>query len=163
MSWIRALCLHSRTLLLSQTPFHLFGAEGGGFEYSVLTIITQSIEYRRNGRPGKDAPRSIPGSAAGHLSVEIIESPVIKGGIRATVLASQSSHELPSSIDVPVGRDLLLTAIGGNGEDGMNGEDGVDGRDGVDGVDASETSEATVRTNNACTASFSADNKKVRF
>ncbi|KAI0438286.1 hypothetical protein F4803DRAFT_535612 [Xylaria telfairii] len=90
-----------------------------------------------------DAPPSMPGSAAGHLSVQITESPVIQGGIRATVIASQSSNKLPSSIDVPVGRDLLLTAIGGNGEDGMNGEDGTDGRDGVDGTDASETSEAT--------------------
>ncbi|RYC54649.1 hypothetical protein CHU98_g11559 [Xylaria longipes] len=103
-----------------------------------LQLYDQSVEYGRNGRPGMGAPWSIPGSAAGHLSVEIVESPVIKGGLRATVLASQSSHELPSSIDVPVGRDLLLTAIGGNGEDGD------DGRDGVDGVDASETSEATV-------------------
>ncbi|KAI0420609.1 hypothetical protein F5X98DRAFT_331382 [Xylaria grammica] len=94
-----------------------------------------------------DAPRSIPGSAAGHLSVQIDESPEIKGGIRATVIASQSSHELPSFVDIPVGRDLLLTAIGGNGEDGMNGEDGVDGRDGADGVDASEASEATPGSN----------------
>ncbi|KAI1129448.1 hypothetical protein F5Y10DRAFT_290977 [Nemania abortiva] len=108
-----------------------------------LQLYDQSVEYQRNGRPGMDAPRSIPGSAAGHLSVQIVESPVIKGGIRAIILESQSSHELPSSIDVPVGRDLLLTAIGGNGEDGMNGEDGADGRDGINGMDASETSEAT--------------------
>ncbi|KAJ8132669.1 hypothetical protein O1611_g955 [Lasiodiplodia mahajangana] len=108
-----------------------------------LQLYDQSIEYKRDGRPGMDAQRSIPGSTAGHLSVQIVESPVINGGIRAIVLASQSSRELPSSVDVPVGRDLLLTAIGGNGEDGMNGEDGADGRDGVNGVDASETSEAT--------------------
>lgn len=104
-----------------------------------LQLYDKSLEYTHNGRPGKDAPRSIPGSAAGHLSVQIVESPVIKGGIRAIVLASQSSHELPPSIDVPVGRDLLLTAIGSNGEDGMNGEDGVDGQPGVNGVDSSET------------------------
>ena len=61
-------------------------------------------------------------------------------------------HELPSSIDVPIGRDLLLTAIGGNGEDGMNGENGVDGRDGINGEGASETSEATVRVNYAFSA-----------
>ncbi|KAI1743032.1 hypothetical protein F4680DRAFT_410839 [Xylaria scruposa] len=90
-----------------------------------------------------NATGSIPGSPAGHLSVRILESPVIQGGIRAIVLASQSSHELLSPVDVPVGQDLLLTAIGGNGENGMNGEDGVDGRDGVNGLDASETSEAT--------------------
>ncbi|KAF2970549.1 hypothetical protein GQX73_g3031 [Xylaria multiplex] len=113
----------------------------------VLQLYDQSVEYDRNGRPGMDAPRSIPGSAAGYLSVQIVESPVIKGGIRAIILASQSSHELPRSVDVPVGRDLLLTAIGGNGEDGMNGGDGVDGRDGVNGVDASETSEATPGSN----------------
>ncbi|KAI0185555.1 hypothetical protein EV127DRAFT_502358 [Xylaria flabelliformis] len=123
-----------------------------------LQLYDKSIEYRRDGRPGMDAPGSIPGSPAGHLSVQILESPVIKGGIRAIVLASESSHELPSSVDVPVGRDLLLTAIGGNGENGINGEDGVDGRDGVNGVDASETTEATVRTNNVYTASFSTDN-----
>lgn len=93
-----------------------------------------------------DAPRSIPGSAAGHLSVQLVESPKVKGGIRATVLASQSSHKFPSSVDVPIGQDLLLTAIGGKGEDGMKGEDGGNGRDGVNGADASETSDATVRT-----------------
>ncbi|GAW12934.1 hypothetical protein ANO14919_023070 [Xylariales sp. No.14919] len=112
-----------------------------------LQLYDRSAEYGRDGRPGMDAPRSIPGSAAGHLSVQIDESPEIKGGIRATVIASQSSHELPSFVDIPVGRDLLLTAIGGNGEDGMNGEDGVDGRDGADGVDASEASEATPGSN----------------
>ncbi|KAI1772106.1 hypothetical protein F4818DRAFT_188364 [Hypoxylon cercidicola] len=101
------------------------------------------IEYQRDGRDGADAPRSVPGSAAGHLSVQLVESPVVKGGIRAIVVASQSSQELPSFVDVPVGRDLLLTAIGGNGEDGMNGEDGGNGHDGVNGVDASEGSDAT--------------------
>lgn len=79
---------------------------------------------------------------------------MIKGGIRAIVLANESSRVLHSPVDVPVGQDLLLTAIGGNGEDGMNAENGVDGRDGAYGADASETSEATVRTNNAHTASF---------
>ncbi|KAK5634158.1 hypothetical protein RRF57_009872 [Xylaria bambusicola] len=101
------------------------------------------MEYERNGRPGMDALQSISGSAGGHLSVQIVESPAIKGGIRAIVVASQPSDMLPSPVDVPVGRDLLLTAMGGNGEDGMNGEDGTDGRDGVSGMDASETSEAT--------------------
>lgn len=83
--------------------------------------------------------------------MQLVESPVIKGGIRAIVVASQSSQELPSFVDVPVGRDLLLTAIGGNGEDGMNGEDGGNGHDGVNGVDASEVSDATVRINTAQT------------
>lgn len=87
--------------------------------------------------------------------MQLVESPVVKGGIRAIVTASQSSQELPSSVDVPAGRDLLLTAIGGNGEDGMNGEDGGNGQDGVNGVDASETSDATVRINTAHAAFFS--------
>ncbi|TRX91670.1 hypothetical protein FHL15_007452 [Xylaria flabelliformis] len=88
----------------------------------------------------------MPGSPAGHLSVQILESPVIKGDVRAIVFASQSSHELPSSVDTPGGRDLLLATISGNGENGMNGEDGVDGWDGVNGVNASETTEAMVLT-----------------
>ncbi|XXG98999.1 hypothetical protein Hte_005332 [Hypoxylon texense] len=112
-----------------------------------LQLYDQRIEYERNGRAGADAPQSVPGSAAGHLSVQLVESPVVKGGIRAIVIASQSSQELPSTVDVPVGRDLLLTAIGGNGEDGMSGEDGGNGQDGVDGVDASETSDATAGSN----------------
>lgn len=77
--------------------------------------------------------------------MQLVQSRVVQGGICAIVLASQSSRQLPSSVEVPVGRDVFLTAIGGNGEDGMNGEDGESGLNGADGIDASETSDATVR------------------
>lgn len=79
------------------------------------------------------------------MTVELVESPAIEGGIRVNVVASESHQELAPFTDVPVGRDVLLTAKGGNGENGLDGGDGIDGMDGVDGVDATESSDATVR------------------
>ncbi len=78
------------------------------------------------------------------MSVELVESPVVQGGIRINVIASQSYQQLAPTTEVPVGRDILFTAKGGDGENGLDGGDGVDGMGGVDGTDATESSDATV-------------------
>jgi hypothetical protein len=78
------------------------------------------------------------------MTVELVESPVVQGGIRINVIKFESYQQLAPTTEIPVGRDILLTARGGDGENGLDGGDGVDGMDGVDGVDATETSDATV-------------------
>lgn len=48
-------------------------------------------------------------------------------------------------MEVPVGRDILISAVGGNGEDGLDGGHGQDGSRGGNGSDATEAVDATVR------------------
>lgn len=96
------------------------------------------------GRPGRDAPLSTPGSPAGMLVVELSESRQIYGGIHVNVIEVVSRQQPPSSVEVPVGRDILFTAIGGDGESGQPGGDGQDGDDGTDGIEATRVSDATV-------------------
>ena len=97
-----------------------------------------------------------------------MESTVNAGGICVNVIDSQSHQQLPDSVEVPIGRELKLTARGGNGikqfdrsntasykrltvptlgENGCDGEDGEDGEQGDDGTDATEAVDATVRVN----------------
>lgn len=76
--------------------------------------------------------------------MELVESPAFQGGIRINVIASQSYQQLAPTTDIPIGRDILFTARGGDGENGLDGGEGVDGMDGADGVDATESSDATV-------------------
>lgn len=87
----------------------------------------------------------MPGSPAGHLTVQVSESSVNEdGGLHIDVVAVEPEGVLPPAIEVPAGRDVLLSAIGGNGEDGRNGGDGEDGLAGMDGTDATVVLDATV-------------------
>jgi len=105
----------------------------------------QAGQFNRDGRNGRDARHAVPGSPAGHLTVQVSESSVnMDGGLHIDVVAVQPQGALPSSIEIPAGRDVLLSAIGGSGEDGLNGGDGEDGLDGLDGTDATSVSFATV-------------------
>ena len=76
--------------------------------------------------------------------MELLESTVVRGGIRVNVLQSQSSQQPPSVVEVPVGRDVLLTATGGDGEAGDLGGNGGNGSDGEHGTAATRTTDATV-------------------
>jgi hypothetical protein len=76
--------------------------------------------------------------------VELLESTVVQGGIRVNVLQSQSLQQPPSAVEVPVGRDVLLTATGGDGEAGDFGGNGENGSDGEHGTAATRTTDATV-------------------
>ena len=78
------------------------------------------------------------------MTVELVESPLVQGGIRINVIAFQSYQQLAPTTEIPVGRDILFTARGGDGENGLDGGNGVDGMDGIDGVGATESSDATV-------------------
>ncbi|KAF2826494.1 hypothetical protein CC86DRAFT_417683 [Ophiobolus disseminans] len=101
----------------------------------------------RHGQPASNAPPAIPGGPAGTLAVQISESQLSQGAIHVQVVESHQSHRLPTHSEVPIGRDLRLTAIGGVGEMGHNGGNGEHGLDGVDGMPASQGSDATNGTN----------------
>lgn len=76
--------------------------------------------------------------------MELLESTVVQGGIRVNVLQAQSLQQPPSAVEVPVGRDVLLTATGGDGEAGDFGGNGGNGSDGEHGIAATRTTDATV-------------------
>lgn len=46
--------------------------------------------------------------------------------------------------EIPAGRDVLFTAVGGDGQPGRNGGDGEDGMAGVDGAPATQELVAVV-------------------
>ena len=60
------------------------------------------------------------------------------------VIESESRQKPPSTIEIPAGRDVLFTAVGGDGEPGHTGGDGQNGMDGVAGAPAARETDATV-------------------
>jgi hypothetical protein len=116
-------------------------------ENTQALVLHNQQPVTRHGEPGVNAPESISGGPAGTLAVLLSESQLSQGAIDVQVVDSTQSHRLPAHIEIPIGRDLRLTAIGGIGETGQDGENGQDGLDGVDGTPASKGSDATNGTN----------------
>ncbi len=87
----------------------------------------------------------MPGGPAGFLAVQLSESNTITEGIHAQVIRHASRQQPPATVEVPARRDLLLTGIGGNGEDGHTGGDGQHGMNAIDGQPATREVDATVR------------------
>ena len=97
-----------------------------------------------DGQHGTRATRAIPGSPAGFLAVELFQSEVHEEGIHVTVVGNASIQQPPPFVEIPAQRDLLLSAIGGEGEAGHVGGNGEPGMNGVDGAPATRESDATV-------------------
>lgn len=106
-------------------------------------LVLRNQEITRNGRPGTHAPPAISGGPAGTLVVQLSESNLSQGAIRVQRRENRSVPRLPEVTEVPVGRDIRLTAIGGRGENGHEGGNGQGGLDGQDGTGASEADDAT--------------------
>ena len=79
------------------------------------------------------------------MAFTLWESTTVAGGIYARLLRHASRQQPPSSVEVPAGRDVMFTAIGGTGEAGNIGSDGQPGMDGIDGTAATREVDATVR------------------
>jgi hypothetical protein len=109
-------------------------------------VVRNHEPATRNGQPGSNAPEALPGGPAGFLAVHLAESRISQGAIDVRIVESTESHRLLPHTEVPIGRDLRLTAIGGIGETGHNGGDGQHGLDGVDGTPANKGSDATSGT-----------------
>lgn len=99
----------------------------------------------RDGVPGQNATLAIPGAPAGFLAVQLSESEIVPEGVHTRVIRYTSRQQPPTIVEVPARRDVLLTAIGGDGENGKTGGDGQDGIDGVDGQPATREIDETVR------------------
>lgn len=122
------------------------GLEQGQVESSALVLHRHDSAITRHGSPGVIARQAVSGGPAGTLAIQLFESQTAQGAIHVRVLESTQAHHLPPATEVPVGRDLRVTAIGGIGESGHKGGNGQDGMDGVDGSDASRGSDATSGT-----------------
>ena len=79
------------------------------------------------------------------MAFALWESATVRGGISARLLRHESRQQPPSAVEVPATRDVMFTAIGGNGETGNTGSDGQPGMDGIDGTAATREVDATVR------------------
>lgn len=113
--------------------------------YPTNVIICQFADDK-DGAHGQNARPAVRGAPAGLLAVELSESNVSQEGIHARVIRYASRQQQPPpSVEVPAQRDLLFTAIGGDGENGHVGSDGQPGRNGDEGERATRTSDATVR------------------
>lgn len=69
----------------------------------------------RHGRAGGNAPQAIQGGPAGTLAVQLSESQIAQGAIHVHVVECSQRHRFARDSEVPIGRDLRLTAIGGIG------------------------------------------------
>jgi hypothetical protein len=77
--------------------------------------------------------------------VELLESTNSPESFIVRALGQQPENSVAPVTQIPPQRDIVLQAIGGNGEPGRRGGDGGPGRDGIAGIDATEVLDATVR------------------
>ncbi len=78
------------------------------------------------------------------LSVELLESQTRPEGFFVRTLAQFPENRIPQLTEILPHRDVVLQAIGGDGEPGRKGGDGSPGRDGIPGTNATKAQEATV-------------------
>ena len=78
------------------------------------------------------------------MFVELVESDQAPERIVIKTLAQTPENSIPPEIQIPPRRQVVLQAIGGNGEPGRHGGDGQPGRDGESGKDATEDEDAGV-------------------
>ena len=76
--------------------------------------------------------------------MELSESSTIDEGITVHTLGFASRVEPPQWLEVPARRNIMLSAVGGQGESGHKGGNGQVGMDGIDGFPATSEVEATV-------------------
>ena len=93
-------------------------------EEESLPLVLRERQAIRDGQPGKHAPQTIPGLPAGSMIIQISQSDRSQGAIQVQRRENRSVHLLPEITEVPVGRNIKLTAIGGKGENGPNGGNG---------------------------------------
>ena len=113
---------------------------------SSTNVIIYQFADDKDGAHGQNSRPAVRGAPSGLLAVELFESNVSPEGIHARVIRYASRQQQPPpSVEVPDQRDVLFTAIGGDGENGHVGGDGQPGRNGDEGERATRTSDATVR------------------
>ncbi|KAK5123601.1 hypothetical protein LTR85_002639 [Meristemomyces frigidus] len=106
-------------------------------------LVRQGTHRHRDGQNGQDAAPPINGGPGGRLAVELSESVESEGYLHAVVVRWDSWQQPVPAVDVPPGRDILLSAVGGSGEDGRKGRDGQSGLPGTEGLSATRETAAT--------------------
>ncbi|KAL9618831.1 MAG: hypothetical protein Q9160_006490 [Pyrenula sp. 1 TL-2023] len=106
-------------------------------------VLQNQSQATRDGRHGTNAPQAVRGGPAGTLAVQLSESNLSQGAIQVETIEYRSMQHPPRITEVSIGKNLLLTAIGGEGESGHHGGDGQRGLDGVEGTGATTASDAT--------------------
>ena len=76
--------------------------------------------------------------------MELSQSSTIEEGIAVRTLEFASREQPPPWLEVPARRNIMLSAIGGQGESGHRGGNGQAGMDGIDGFPATREVAATV-------------------
>ena len=76
--------------------------------------------------------------------MELLESATTEEGITVRTLGFASREEPPPWLEVPARRNIMLSAVGGQGESGHRGGNGQAGMDGIDGFPATREVDATV-------------------
>ncbi|RDW71671.1 hypothetical protein BP5796_07705 [Coleophoma crateriformis] len=104
--------------------------------------IIRAASATIHGADGVDAGRAIRGHPAGALVVELLNTPTPSEGFLIRTIAQTPTDRVASQTHIPPQRNVVLEAIGGDGEPGRYGGDGQSGGDGQPGVDATETTDA---------------------
>ena len=91
-----------------------------------------------------DAGTAVEGRPGGFLAVQLSPSTSNTEGFLVEVLIQTASNRLPRVTEVAAQRNVLLSAVGGNGEPGRYGGDGQNGMPGPEGTPASRLVDAGV-------------------
>ena len=78
------------------------------------------------------------------LYVELLESQMRPEGFVVKTMGQAPENRIPQLTEILPHRDVLLQAIGGDGEPGRRGGDGQPGCDGMPGTGATRAQDATV-------------------
>ncbi|KAE9381855.1 hypothetical protein N431DRAFT_291247, partial [Stipitochalara longipes BDJ] len=108
-------------------------------DWDLIRAASTSI----HGKNGAAAPEAVPGEPAGTLFVELLESPTRPEGFIVKTLAQVPENRIAQLTEILPHRDVVLRAIGGDGEPGRKGGDGSPGRDGIPGTNATKAQDAT--------------------
>ena len=96
---------------------------------------SKSSAWSGGGSHGKNASHPEAGGHAGHVELQLVRE---GSGMKAVGIGAWSGYE----IAIEEGRDLFVSACGGNGGEGGWGEGGQGGADGRSGSNASEHNDA---------------------
>ena len=111
--------------------------------FTVLLMSPQEAA-QWNGADGAAASAATPGGPGGFLAVQLSSPSGDPEGFLVNVIAQSPPDQVQERIEVAAQRNLLLSAVGGNGEPGRQGGNGERGRTGTEGSHASRENDAGV-------------------
>ena len=112
---------------------------------ALTALLTSSQDATSlDGADGADADAATPGGPGGFLAIQLSSLSRSSEGFLVNVIGQSPPDQVQQRTEVAAQRDLLLSAVGGNGEPGRKGGNGERGRTGRHGSPANRDDDAGV-------------------